>query len=76
MVAMNYNMPYIPNMNDFLRGMTSVGQLFPAPVPYTGYPSQDSAWRGVANSLYQTGNNIRIAVNEVTDAQRKSKQTP
>ena len=75
-VELNPNMPYILDMNDFLRGMSSVGQLFPAPPPYSSYPAQDSAWRGVANSFYQTGNNLRAAMKEFSDAQRKSKQTP
>jgi hypothetical protein len=63
-------------MNDFLRGMTSVGQLAPDPTPYSGYPTKDSAWHGVANSFYQAGNNLRVAIKEVSDAQRKNKQTP
>jgi hypothetical protein len=75
-VAINRYMPYIPGMDDFLRGMSSIGQLFPNPASYSGYPPQDSAWRGVANSFYQTGNNIRTAMKEAADVQRKSKQTP
>jgi hypothetical protein len=75
-IEINPDMPYILGMNDFLRGMTSVGQLFPVPAPYSGYPSQNSAWRGVANSFYQAGNNLRAAMKEFPDAQRKSKQTP
>jgi hypothetical protein len=68
-------MPYISDMNDFLKGMTSVGQLFPDPAPYSGYPSKDSAWHGVANSFYQAGNSLRAAIKEFSDAQRKSEQT-
>jgi hypothetical protein len=75
-VELNPHMPYNLYMNDFLRGMTSVGQLFPVPTPYLSYPSQSSAWQGVANSFYQTGNNLRDAIKEFSDAQRKSKQTP
>jgi hypothetical protein len=52
-------------MNDFLRGMESVGQLFPDPIPYADYPRQDSAWRGAANSFYQAGNNLRAAMWEL-----------
>jgi hypothetical protein len=63
-------------MNDFFRGMASVGQLFPDPTPLADYPSRDSAWQGVANSFYQAGNNLRAAIKELSDAQRKSKQTP
>jgi hypothetical protein len=75
-VEIDPNIVYISNMNDFLRGMASIGQLFPLPTPYLNYPSQASAWRGVANSFYQTGNNLRLAIKEFSDAQRKNKQTP
>jgi hypothetical protein len=74
-VETSSDMPYISDMSDFLRGMASVGQLAPDPTPYTGYPSQNSAWQGVANSFYQTGNSLRVALKEFSDAQRKSKQT-
>jgi hypothetical protein len=57
----------ISDMNDFLRGMTSVGQLFPAPTPYSSYPFQDSALRGVVNSFYQTRNNLRAAIKEFSE---------
>jgi hypothetical protein len=75
-VEINQNMPYISGMNDFIRGMNSIGQLFPAPIPYSNYPRYDSAWRGVANSFYQTGNNLRAAMKEFSDARQKSKPTP
>jgi hypothetical protein len=74
-VEINQKGAYILGMNDFLTGMSSVGQLFPAPASYSGYPSQDSAWRGVAYSFYQTGNNLRLALKDFSDAQRESKQT-
>jgi hypothetical protein len=74
-VEINNDMPYISDMNDFLRGMTSVGQLVPDPAPSSDCPAKNSAWQGVANSFYQAGNNIRVAIKEFTGAQRKSKQT-
>jgi hypothetical protein len=67
------NAPYILYMNDFLRGMASVGYLVPDPAAYSDYPAGNSAWRGVANSFYQTGNNLRDALKEFSDAQRKNK---
>ncbi|MDR1389565.1 MAG: hypothetical protein LBJ31_06260 [Treponema sp.] len=75
-VELNLNIPYILDMNDFSRGMSSVGQLFPAPPSYSSYPSKDSAWQGVANSFYQAGKNLHVAIKEFSDAQRKNKQTP
>jgi hypothetical protein len=75
-VELNPNMPYILDMNDFLRGMSSVGQLFPAPPPYSSYPAQDSAWRGVANSFYQTGKSLHVAIKEISSVQRKSEKKP
>jgi hypothetical protein len=73
-VEINIDMSYISDMNDFLRGMASVGQLAPDPTPYSDYPTQNSAWRGVANSFYQAGNNIRAAIKEFSDSQWKTKQ--
>lgn len=63
-------------MNDFAKGMNSVGQLFPSPSPYSDYPSPNSAWKGVANSFHQAGNSLRFAIRECSDAKRESKQTP
>jgi hypothetical protein len=74
-VEINIDVPYISDMNDFLKGMASVGQLAPDPAPYSEYPPPNSAWRGVANSFYQTGNSLRAALKESSDAQRKSKQS-
>jgi hypothetical protein len=74
-IEINPNGGYGLDMDNFLKGMNSVGQLFPSPVPYSGYPSQVSAWRGVANSFYQTGNSLRFAMKECSDARRKNKQT-
>jgi hypothetical protein len=65
----------ILGMNDFSKGMNSVGQLFPPPSPYSDYPPPNSAWKGVADSFRQTGDSIRAAVKEFSDAQRESKQT-
>jgi hypothetical protein len=62
-------------MNDFLNGMDS-DILNKMPDRGKAHQSaQDSAWRGVAHSFYQTGNNIRAAIKEALDARRKSKQT-
>jgi hypothetical protein len=63
-------------MSDFAKGMNSVGQLFPAPCPFSDYPPPHSAWQGVANSFRQTGDSLREAIKEFSDAQRKNKQTP
>jgi hypothetical protein len=62
-------------MNDFVKGMTSIGQLHPAPYPYSDYPPPNNAWKGVADSFRQAGNDLRYALNEAANAQRKSKQT-
>jgi hypothetical protein len=62
-------------MNDFEKGMNSVGQLFPAPSPYSDYPSQKSEWKGVVDSFHQAGNDLWFAIAECSDAKRKSKQT-
>jgi hypothetical protein len=72
-IELNSDTLYISDMNDFLRGMASIGQLLPDPAPYSDYPSRDSAWQGVADSFYQTGNNLRAAIKEFSDAQRESK---
>jgi len=63
-------------MNDFSKGMNSVGQLFPAPYPYSDYPSNDSAWNSTANSFRQAGDSLRRALKDFQDAKRESKQTP
>ena len=63
-------------MNDFLKGMDSVGQLNPEPYVYTDYPSQKSAWQSVADSFCQAGNDLRFAMKKCSDAERESKQTP
>lgn len=63
-------------MNDFSKGMNSVGQLLPSPCPYTEYPPPNSAWNGAANSFRQAGDSLRQALKDFSDAQRKNKQTP
>jgi len=60
-------------MNDFVKGINTVGQLFPAPVPYPDYPSANSAWKGVANSFCQAGDSIRKAVKDFSNCQRGKK---
>jgi hypothetical protein len=74
-VELNQDVLYTFGMSNFLRGMSSVGQLFPAAPSYSDYPSMNSAWQGVANSFHQAGKNIHIALKEFADAQRESKQT-
>ena len=64
----------ILGMSEFLRGMDTVGELFPAPIPYTDYPLPDSAWKGVANSFREAGDDLRFAIKECSDAKRESKQ--
>jgi hypothetical protein len=64
---------YNQAMNDFFKGMASVGQLFPAPASCPDYPHRDSAWQGVVNSFYQTGNNLRTAIKEFSDTRQKRK---
>jgi hypothetical protein len=75
-IESNPDMPYIFDMNNFLKGVSSVGQLFPDPSSYSDYPSKISAWQSVANSFYQAGKNLHVAMKEVSNAQRENKQTP
>jgi len=58
-------------MNDFVKGMTSIGQLHPAPCPYpySDYPTH-SAWEGVANSFRQAGDDLRFAIKNIQTSQR------
>jgi hypothetical protein len=58
-------------LDGFFYGMATVGQLFPSvpPVRMDGGPA--SAWRGVASSFFQAGNNIRDAVKEFSEYQRQ-----
>ena len=63
-------------MSEFLKGMSIVGQLFPPPYPYENYPLPNSAWRGVADSFRQAGNDLKFALRENGNAERESKQTP
>jgi len=65
----------IIDMNDFVKGMNSVGQLFPTPSLYSDYPPPNSAWKGVADSFHQAGDDLRFAIKECSDAQWESKQT-
>ena len=64
----------IVSMNDFVKGMSTIGQLSPSPNPYPSHLSQASAWKGVANSFRQAGDNIRAALKEDLN-EPKSKQT-
>jgi hypothetical protein len=61
-------------MKDFFSGMATIGQLNPVPPGISDMPSTVSAWQGVASSFYQTGDSIRSALQEFSDAQRKNRQ--
>jgi len=63
-------------MNDFLKGMNTVGQLFPPQYNYIDYPVQISAWKGVAASFCQAGNSMVFALKEFSNAKQQNKQTP
>jgi len=63
-------------MNDFVKGISTIGQLSPSPYPYKDYPSQSSAWKGVADSFRQAGNDLRYAIRECTNAKPENEQTP
>ena len=63
-------------MSDFVKGMDSIGQLFPAPCTYEDYPAPNSAWEGVAESFRQAGNDLRFALKEYSDAKRENEQAP
>ena len=51
-------------MDDFFRGMATIGELSPNPNPLKKYPQQLSEWQGVANSFAQVGGNILTAMKE------------
>jgi hypothetical protein len=62
-------------MNEFLRGMATIGELSPPPIPFNEYPPLYSEWQGVANSFSQAGNSLWFAIKELSkNAQRESKQ--
>ena len=61
-------------MNDFVKGMDSIGQLFPSSGTYEDYPSTNSAWEGVAESFRQVGNDLRFAIKEYSDVKRENEQ--
>jgi len=62
-------------MNTFFRGMATIGELTPPPIPYNEYPLPYSEWHGVAKSFAQAGNSIWFAMKEFSkNAQRESKQ--
>jgi len=63
-------------ISDFVKGMSSIGQLHPAPCPYpySDNPTR-SAWEGVANSFRQAGDDLRFAIKKCSN-EPESKQTP
>gem|GEM_PF-7011687 len=64
----------IKGKSDFERGVSSIGELFPATIPCSGYPSVESAWEGVANSFRQAGDSLRFAIKKCSDDNRKDRQ--
>ena len=63
-------------MNNFIKGMDTIGQLFPEPYPLKDYPAQSSAWESVAASFRQTGDSLRRAIKECSDTKPENKKTP
>jgi hypothetical protein len=62
------------SMNDFFYGMSTIGDLFP-PVPgLNTVPNPGSAWKGVANSFAQVGDNIRAAIKSAPHVQQNPKR--
>lgn len=59
-------------MNDFVKGMSTIGQLYP---PRQNYPAHNSAWNDTANSFRQAGNDLRHAMKEFLNGKPESKQT-
>jgi hypothetical protein len=51
-------------MNEFLRGMATIGELSPPPVTFDEYPPNHSGWQWVANSFAQAGFNMWVAMKE------------
>jgi len=49
-------------MNEFLRGMATIGDLSPSPVSLNKYPPRYSEWQWVANSFAHAGYNIWLAM--------------
>jgi hypothetical protein len=49
-------------MNNFEKGISSIGQLFPS--PYSEYPESHSEWVGVADSFRQAGDSLRFSLEE------------
>jgi hypothetical protein len=60
-------------MDNFVKGITTVGQLFPSPCPYPVSQTQGSAWADAANSFRQAGNSLRCAMKDFSDTQREGR---
>ena len=65
---------YTEYMNNFSKGVNTIGQLLPSPIPFSSYPPPNSQWQGVADSFRQAGDSLRAAIKEVSNAQRESEQ--
>jgi hypothetical protein len=59
-------------MDNFVKGISTVGQLFPPPCPYPAQ-AQGSAWADTANSFRQAGNSLRRAMKDFSDTQREGR---
>ena len=63
----------LKSMNEFMRGMTTIGELSPPPATFDEYPPHQSAWQGVANSFAQAGYSLWLAMKEFPkNTQRES----
>jgi len=63
-------------MNNFVKGMGSIGQLFPPTIRPSEYPAQNSAWEGVAKSFSQAGDSLRRAIKECSDVKQANTKKP
>ena len=52
-------------MNEFLRGMETIGDISPLPASYDKFLPKQSEWQWVANSFAQAGYNIWVAIKEL-----------
>jgi hypothetical protein len=61
-------------LGNFFYGMGTIGQLFPPVPPIQMTVGPASAWKGVAASFFQTGNNIREALKEFSESQEQQNE--
>ncbi|WP_162481468.1 hypothetical protein [Treponema endosymbiont of Eucomonympha sp.] len=60
-------------MNNFLYGVSTIGDLSPLPYKDIASISAVSAWQAVSFAFAQAGNNIQQAIDEFSYDQQKSK---